>query len=143
MIRHVAGVAEVVEDIESAVRFYRDDLGLEVSHEPGESYATVSISGIPHFGIWLRSRAAELVFGDSSQIERVPLGFSIGFEVDSVKGSEESLRSTDAAVVQGLKVEPWGQQTARFLSPSGALCEVSETPAARTIMKDIELQADA
>ena len=143
MIRHVAGVAEVVEDIESAVRFYRDDLGLEVSHEPGESYATVSISGIPHFGIWHRSRAAELVFGDASQIERIPLGFSIGFEVDSVKGAEESLRSTDAAVVQGLKVEPWGQQTARFLSPSGALCEVSETPAARTIMKDIELQADA
>ena len=143
MIRHVAGIAEVVEDIESAVRFYRENLGLEVSHEPGESYATVSISGIPHFGIWLRSRAAELVFGDSSEIERIPLGFSIGFEVDSVKGAEESLDSTNAAVVQGLKIEPWGQQTARFLSPSGALCEVSETPGARTIAKDIELQAGA
>ncbi len=133
MIRHVAGVAEVVDDIEAAVRFYRNDLGLEVNHEPGESYATVAVSGVPHFGIWLRSKAAELVFGDSSQIGRIPLGFSIGFEVDSVKDAENSLRSTQAPVVQGLKVEPWGQQTARFLSCSGALCELSETPGAREI----------
>jgi len=133
MIRHVAGIAEVVEDIEAAVCFYRDDLGLEVNHEPGESYATVAISGIPHFGIWLRSKAAELVFGDSSQIQRIPLGFSLGFEVDSVKDAEASLRSTETQVVQSPKVEPWGQQTARFLSRSGALCEFSETPGAREI----------
>ena len=133
MIRHVAGVAEVVDDIDAAVRFYRDDLGLEVNHEPGESYATVAICGVPHFGIWLRSRAAELVFGDAAQIDRIPLGFSIGFEVDSVKDAENTLRSTETPVVQGLKVEPWGQHTARFLSRSGALCELSETPGARKI----------
>jgi catechol 2,3-dioxygenase-like lactoylglutathione lyase family enzyme len=133
MIRHVAGIAEVVDDIDAAVQFYRDDLGLEVNHDPGESYATVAISGIPHFGIWLRSKAAELIFGDASQIGRVPLGFTIGFEVDSVKEAENSLRSTEAPVVQGLKREPWGQQTARFLSRSGALCEISETPGAREL----------
>ncbi len=133
MIRHVAGIAEVVDDIEAAVEFYRTDLGLTVNHEPGEGYATVAISGIPHFGIWLRSKAAELVFGDSSQIEHIPLGFSLGFEVDSVKDAEASLRSKEAIVVQALKVEPWGQLTARFLSPSGSLCEISETPGAREI----------
>ncbi len=143
MIRHVAGVGEIVDDIEAAVRFYRDELNLEVNHQPGETYATVSISGIAHFGIWLRSRAAELVFGDSDQIDRIPLGFSIGFEVDSVKDAESSLQSTGTTVVQGPKAEPWGQQTARFLSTSGALCEVSETPSAREITRDIELQADA
>ena len=133
MIRHVAGIAEVVDDIEAAVRFYRDDLGLEVNYESGESYATVAIAGVPHFGIWLRSKAAELVLGDPSQIDRIPLGFSIGFEADSVKDAEISLRSTETPVVQGLKAEPWGQQTARFLSRSGALCELSETPGAREI----------
>jgi len=133
MIRHVAGIAEVVDDIESAVEFYRSNLGLEVNHEPGEGYATVAISGIPHFGIWLRSKAAELVFGDSSQIERIPLGFSVGFEVDSVKDAEDSFRSKDVPVVQSAKLESWGQQTSRFLSPSGSLCEVSETPGVREI----------
>ena len=133
MVRHLAGIAEVVDDVEAAVRFYRDDLGLEVNHEPGEGYATVAIAGVPHFGIWLRSKAAELVFGDSSQIDRIPLGFSIGFEVDSVEDAENSLRTTETPVVQGLKVEPWGQRTARFRSRSGALCELSETPGARDL----------
>ena len=35
MIRHVSGIAEVVDDIEAAVQFYRDILGLEVEHESG------------------------------------------------------------------------------------------------------------
>jgi len=142
MIRHVAGVGEIVDDIEAAVRFYREDLQLEVNHNPGESYATVSVPGIAHFGIWLRSRAAEIIYGDASEFERIPLGFSIGFEVDSVKSAEESLRLSGKSIVQGLRAESWGQQTARFVTSGGALCEVSETPWARSISHDVEVQAD-
>jgi catechol 2,3-dioxygenase-like lactoylglutathione lyase family enzyme len=143
MVRHVAGVGEIVDDIDTAVKFYRERLGLEVDHSPGEGYATVSISGVPHFGIWLRSAAAERVYGDASQSGRIPLGFTVGFEVDTVAEAESSLRSQSVAVVQGSKLEPWGQQTARFLSPSGALCEVSETPPARRIAQDVIVEADA
>ncbi len=142
MIRHVAGIGEIVDDIEAAVRFYREDLQLEVNYSPGESYATVSVPGIAHFGIWLRSRAAEIIYGDASEFERIPLGFSIGFEVDSVKSAEESLRLSGKSIVQGLRVESWGQQTARFITSGGALCEVSETPWARSISHDVEVQAD-
>ncbi len=35
MIRHLAGIAEIVDDIEAAVTFYRDVLGLTVQHEEG------------------------------------------------------------------------------------------------------------
>jgi len=140
MIRHVAGVGEIVDDIDAAVRFYREELQLEVNHSPGESYATVSVSGVPHFGIWLRSRAAEIVYGDASEFERIALGFCVGFEVDSVKSAEESLRASGKSVVQGIREESWGQRTARFLTSSGALCEVSETPWARAILRDMELQ---
>ena len=143
MIRHVAGVGEIVDDIEAAVRFYREDLQLQVNHSPGESYATVSVPGIAHFGIWLRSRAAEIIFGDASEFERIPLGFSVGFEVDSVKSAEESLRLSGRSVVQGLRVESWGQQTARFVTSGGALCEVSETPWARSISHDVKVQPGA
>ncbi len=142
MIRHVAGIGEVVDDIDEAVRFYREELQLEVNYEPGESYATVSVTGIPHFGIWLRSHAAEIVYGNAAESERIPLGFTVGFEVDSVKSAEESLRLSGKSVVQGLREEPWGQHTVRFLTSSGALCEVSETPWARAISRDMELQAD-
>ena len=42
MIRHFAGVAEIVEDFEAAVQFYRDTLGLEVE-SLSEGYATATI----------------------------------------------------------------------------------------------------
>ena len=58
MIRHFAGVAEIVEDFEAAVQFYRDTLGLEVE-SLSEGYATATIPGVLHFGIWSRAEAAK------------------------------------------------------------------------------------
>ncbi len=142
MLRHVAGIAEIVEDIESAVRFYRETLGLPVQME-GDGYAVVKIAGIPDFGIWQRARAAQIVFGDSGAAERIPLGFTVGFEVDSVEKAEQKLRGEKVKVVQSLQTEPWGQVTSRFHSPSGALCEVSETPPARRIASHLKLESDS
>jgi len=34
MLRHVAGLAEIVEDVHAAVSFYRDVLGLTVEGDP-------------------------------------------------------------------------------------------------------------
>ena len=64
MIRHISAIAEVVDDVDAAVEFYRDVLGLTVEHKPGGHYATVEISGALHFSIWSRSAAAEATFGD-------------------------------------------------------------------------------
>src|SRR5690348_8273804 len=84
MIRHIAGVGEVVEDMNRAVHFYREVLGVPVEYEPGSDYAIVKVPGILHFGLWQRSAAAESVFGDPNATDRIPLGFSIAFEVDTV-----------------------------------------------------------
>lgn len=143
MIRHIAGIAEIVEDIDATVQFYRENLELEVDHTPGSGYATVLISGIPHFGIWLRSAAAKATFGDASCGERIALGFTLGFEVDDLVNSEKDLRSKSVEIIQGVKTEPWGQKTVRFLFSSGALCEISETPWARQISQDLQLSAGA
>jgi catechol 2,3-dioxygenase-like lactoylglutathione lyase family enzyme len=143
MIRHIAGIAEIVNDIDATVQFYREKLELEVEHTPGSGYATVVVPGVPHFGIWLRSAAAKATFGDESHTDRIALGFTLGFEVDTLENSEKELRSRSVEVLQGVKTEPWGQKTARFLSSSGALCEISETPWARQISQDLQLSADA
>ena len=45
------------------------------------------------------------------------------------------------AIAKAPKVEPWGQKTSRFFSPSGALCEVAETPNARRIVQDMRAEA--
>ena len=137
MIRHFAGVAEIVDDFDAAVRFYRDALGLEVE-DVSEGYATVDMPGAPHFGIWARATAAEATFGSADAAERVPLGYTIGLEVDSVEESAAGIGATGVELLHGAKTEPWGQVTARFLAPGGSLCEVAETPWAREITQGLE-----
>ena len=138
MIRHISAIAEVVDDVDAAVEFYRDVLGLIVEHQPGGGYATVEISGALHFSIWSRSAAAEATFGDKVAIDRIPLGFSVEFEVDSVNDATDAIGERGWRVVQPAKAESWGQSTSRFMLPSGMLGGFSETPWARRIGQDLK-----
>ena len=130
MIRHLAGIAEIVDDFEAAVRFYRDVLGLAVEAKQPGGYAEVKLAGVLHFGLWQRAHAARAV---GVAPERIALGVTLGLEVDAVDGAAAALAGRGIALLQPPHDEPWGQRTARFLSPSGMLCEVSETPGARTV----------
>lgn len=143
MIRHVSSIAEIVDDVAASVHFYRQVLGLEVEWEAGADYAQVKVRGTLHFGIWDRKAAAQATLGDSGQAKDVPLGFSIGFEVDEVAAASEQMEARGWKMAQSPKSEPWGQVTSRFKSPSGALCEVSETPWARQIIQDMQVQKEA
>ena len=138
MIRHISAIAEVVDDVDAAVEFYRDVLGLIVEHQPGGGYATVEIPGALHFSIWSRSAAAEATVGDKVAIDRIPLGFSVEFEVDSVEDATDAISERGWQVVQPPKTESWGQSTSRFMLPSGMLGGFSETPWARRIGQDLK-----
>lgn len=51
MIRHLASIAEIVDDFDGAVVFYRDTLGATVKEEsPG--YAVFELPGVLHFAVW-------------------------------------------------------------------------------------------
>ena len=139
MLRHFAGVAEIVEDFGAAVHFYRDTLGLEVELL-GEGYATANVPGVLHFGIWSRAEAAQSTYGTPDAADRIPLGFTIAFEVDEVPAAEDDLADAGVGIVQTAKTEPWGQVTSRFLSTSGALCEIAETPWARQITQPMSAE---
>lgn len=132
MIRHVSGIAEVVEDVEAAAKFY-EGLGLEVERMM-DDYAVVKVSGVMHFGLWARPHAAESTYGSRDAADRVPLGFTLGLEVDSVDGGADAF---GAVTVRGAQDEPWGQRTLRFRSPSGALCEITESPGARELETNV------
>ena len=133
MIRHLAGIAEIVDDLSAAVSFYRDDLGLEVDTSDSVDYASVKIPGVVHFGLWSREAAAEATFGDRTAIDRITPGFTIEFEVDEVSATSRALEGRGRQLLHGPKAEPWGQTTARFSSLSGAICGIAETPWARRI----------
>jgi catechol 2,3-dioxygenase-like lactoylglutathione lyase family enzyme len=134
MIRHIAGIAEVVDDLDAACTFY-SELGLEVVRDENANYARVEVSGVLHFGLWPREDAAESTYGSRDAVDRVPLGFTLAFEVDEVDVDRERLGVT---VVRGAHDEPWGQRTLRFRSPSGALCEISETSWARQLEQNVK-----
>lgn len=133
MIRHVAGFGEIVEDVDAAVEFYREVLGLDVEYDGSGAYADVKVTGIAHYGLWGRRHAAEAIFGDAELAHHVPLGFALGFEVDSVEDAARLSSERGLALIQQPKTEPWGQVTARFILPSGLIGEFSETPWARQL----------
>lgn len=133
MIRHLAGIAEIVDDLEAAVSFYRNDLGLEVDDSVSADYASVKIPGVIHFGLWSRQAAAEATHGDRTAVDRVTPGLTIEFEVDEVPAASQALERRGLKLIHGPKVEPWGQTTARLSLPSGAICGIAETPWARRV----------
>ena len=133
MIRHIASIGEVVDDLDAAVGFYRDALGLTVEYESGSKYAEIKMPGTLHYAIWDRAAAAEATFGDAGEASKVPLGFTVEFEVDDVDEAAQAITSSGWHLAQPPKTEEWGQKTSRFLSPGGSLAGVVETPWAREI----------
>ena len=104
----------------------------------GPDYAVVKVDGVLHFSVWSRAHAAESTFGSRDAADKIKLGFHVAFEVDDVDRAEREL---NAPIVRGLKDEEWGQRTLRFLSPTGALCEVCTTPWARELDTDVTPKA--
>jgi len=139
MFRHLASIAEVVEDFDAAVNFYSDTLGLEVEiYHHG--YANATVPGTLHFGIWSRAEAAKATYGNPEAADRIPLGFTIGFEVDDVAAAEKRLADAGIEVLQPTKTEPWEQVTSRFLTPGGSFCEIAATPWARSITQPMKAE---
>ena len=138
MLRHMAGIAEIVEDVNEALKFYRDTLGLEVKDQKGDDYAVVTVPGVLHFGIWNRAHAAECTLGSRDLAHEIPLGLTLEFEVDNVADASEKITGDGYKMVQGPRVEPWGQKSCRMFSPAGSLFGFAETPWARRITQQME-----
>jgi catechol 2,3-dioxygenase-like lactoylglutathione lyase family enzyme len=142
MIRHVAGIAEVVEDVNEAVQYYRDTLGLEIAPKVVEDYAVIKVPGIGHFGIWDRGHAAEVTFGSREHKDKIPLGIHLEFEADSLDALSQNLKKKGSNIAQDTKKEAWAQKTLRAFSPAGSFLGFAETEKARKIIKHLEFAKD-
>lgn len=138
MIRHFAGVAEIVEDVPAALAFYRDTLGLEVMQQMGDDYAVVAVPGVLHFGIWNRAHAAESIFGSRAAADSVPLGYTIEFEVNSVDEAASRLGDSAVTLIQSPQMEPWGQKSCRAVALGGGVLGFAETPWGRELQRPVE-----
>jgi catechol 2,3-dioxygenase-like lactoylglutathione lyase family enzyme len=129
-VQFVASVAPIVRDAEAARAFYRDALGLSFEGGDGDYVFTHKLEGTKHLGLWPLAEAANSCFGTSEWPTEVPVPqASIEFEVADVAAAAEELKAKGYRLIHDARTEPWGQVTARLLSPEGLLIAVCYTPA--------------
>jgi predicted enzyme related to lactoylglutathione lyase len=124
-----------VNDVDEAIGFYRDALGLTVlSDVASGNFRWVSLGSAEHPGVSIvlsephagRSQAD----GDAMQELLVKGSLPmIGFSSDDVDGLFESVRASGAEVLQEPIDQPWGPRDCAFRDPSGNTVRImQETP---------------
>jgi catechol 2,3-dioxygenase-like lactoylglutathione lyase family enzyme len=121
-----------VNDVDEAVAFYRDALGLEVRNDvangglrwvtlgsPGQQSPEIVLSE-PHAG---RSQAD----GDAMQ-ELLAKGVlpMLVFSTDDLDATFEQARGTGAEVLQEPIDQPWGPRDSAFRDPSGNMVRIAQ-----------------
>jgi catechol 2,3-dioxygenase-like lactoylglutathione lyase family enzyme len=128
-IEFVASFAPIVRDVPSSHAFYREALELSFEGGDGDYVFTEELGGVKHFGLWPLSEAAKACFGTEEWPSEVPEPqASVEFEVGDVDEAVSELERRGHQLIHGAKTEPWGQITARLLSPEGLLVAVCYTP---------------
>jgi len=128
-VQFVTSVAPIVRDAEASRSFYRDGLGLSFEGEEGDYLFTHKLEGIKHLGLWPLSEAATACFGTTEWPTDIPVPqASIEFEVADVAAAAAELTAKGCRLIHDARTEPWGQVTARLLSPEGLLVAVCYTP---------------
>jgi catechol 2,3-dioxygenase-like lactoylglutathione lyase family enzyme len=128
-VQFVASVAPIVRDADAARSFYRGALGLSFEGEEGDYVFTQNLEGTKHFGLWPLPEAASACFGTTEWPADIPVPqASIEFEVADVAAAAAELTAKGYRLIHEARTEPWGQTTARLLSPEGLLVAVCYTP---------------
>ena len=129
-VQFVTSIAPIVRDPEASRSFYRDALGLGFEGQDGDYLFTHELEGTKHFGLWPLSEAAKSCFGTTEWPSEIPAPqASIEFEVADVAAAAAELTSQGYRLIHDARTEPWGQITARLLSPEGLLVAVCYSPA--------------
>ena len=131
-IAFVAGFGPIVRDSAAARAFWRDDLGIELTEAAPEYFTNDSLEGVRAFALWPLAQAAEATFGSTDWPSDLPTPQAwLELDLESAAAIEpaiEELRAAGHRVLRDAHEEPWGQTTARVLSPEGLLVGITYTP---------------
>jgi catechol 2,3-dioxygenase-like lactoylglutathione lyase family enzyme len=121
-----------VRDVDEAIPFYRDGLGLEVVQDVASGefrWVTLGdptggpalVLSVPHAG---RSEAD----GDAVEelLAKGTLLGPLGFRTDDLDTAFERVRATGAEVMQEPVDQPWGPRDCAFRDPSGNQVRISQ-----------------
>ncbi|TBU93286.1 VOC family protein [Stutzerimonas kirkiae] len=130
-IKCIAGFATITRAPAESAALYRDTLGLPLQQQ--DDYLFMDrFPGANHFGVWPLAMAAQTCFGQEQWPGHLPEPTStIEFELENpaaVETAVEEMKAKGQVFIHEARLEPWGQTTARFISPEGVLIGLSHTP---------------
>ena len=128
----VAGFGPIGADPDATHTFWAETLGIPLEEAAPGYFHTNHLEGTRAFALWPLAQASEATFGtpDWPAGRPVPQAW-IEFEVSSPEAVAETaarLRESGQEILQDAHLEPWGQTTARLLSPEGLLVGISYLP---------------
>ena len=131
-IRFVAGFGPIIREADAAHAFWRDGLGIAFEEPESGYFTNDSLEGVKAFAMWPLTQAAESTFGSPDWPSDLPVPQAwLEFDVesaDAVAPAVDELRAAGHRLLTEAHEEPWGQTTARLLSPEGLLVGVTYTP---------------
>lgn len=131
-IEFVAGFGPIGVEGDATVDFWSRTVGIPFDEiAPGYHHAS-DLGGVKAFAIWPLSQAAQATFGSPHWPSDRPVPQAwIELEVSSpqaVADAAEQLRIGGQEILVDAHEEPWGQTTARLMSPEGLLVGISYLP---------------
>lgn len=128
----VGGFGPIGADPDATHGFWATTLGIPLEEGAPGYFHTFDLPGTKAFALWPLSQAAEATFGTQEWPGDLPVPQAwIEFEVSSpeaVADMTTRLRESGQQILQDAHVDPWGQTTARLLSPEGLLVGISYFP---------------
>ena len=115
-----------VDDVEAAIPFYRDALGLEIVNDvsyEGDRWVSFGFPGQSGLAVVLSNPGAGRSPGDAETLHRlVAKGSGPGpyvFTTDDLDAAFERIRAAGAEVLQEPIVQDWGPRDCAFRDPAG------------------------
>ncbi len=124
-----------VNDVDEALGFYRDALGLQMQNDVasgGYRWVTLGSPDQPGLGIVLSEPHAGRSEADGDALQELltkgVLPMTI-FRVDDLDAVFERVRASGAEVLQEPMDQPWGPRDCAFRDPSGNMVRISQAAA--------------
>ncbi|HSD51896.1 MAG TPA: VOC family protein [Candidatus Methylomirabilis sp.] len=124
MFCYLGYVVLFVEDLDHALAFYRDKVGLSVRFQD-KGYAELAVAG-SKFALLARSRLPELVGeAHTGRPAKGAHGAGVTLLVEDVDRIHRDLSGRGVSFLGSPQNRPWGQRTAYFQDPEGHLIEIA------------------
>jgi len=120
--RFVDYVVLIVRDIDRALLFYTDSMGITLGHRSGD-YAQLE-TGQTRISLYTRQAMANLLGRRLERPREEAPAFELGFKVDDVDIEYARLTALGASAVAQPVTRAWGQRTAYIRDPDGNLIEL-------------------